>query len=331
MLNLKSYLTTSLVAALSILSQYGYADTVFLINGDRITGEIIELDDKQLTLKPSYTGKITLARSAISSLETDERRHWSVNRSLEHVTISAASEPRFVMINGQLTPLNEIRYSAIEASTDWLLSGSAEAAIDITQNTTHSQKLHAKGDMTLQSLNWRHDLKGEFRYETEESTPKRHSFEGRYTLDYLLSEHWLLRQEDFYEEDRLSTQQKNYYIAVGPGHRFWGVGRNKLDFVLTYNHFWVNTPYFEFDLYAWATALNYKQYWLGGELETYADLQMAFPEIPSIDYIANSTLGLRYLLTQRVYLTLKYDLNETKTDITNIKDSNYTLGLGMNF
>ncbi|MGL5392759.1 MAG: DUF481 domain-containing protein, partial [Shewanella sp.] len=271
------------------------------------------------------------ARSAISSLETSQPKHWSVNRSLEHVTIRAAQVPRFVIINDKLTPLNEVRYSATEANADWLLTGSAEAAIDITQNTTKSQKLHAKGDMTIQSLNWRHDLKSEFRYETEESTPKRNSFEGHYTLDYLLSEHWLLRQEDFYEEDRLSTQQRNYYIAVGPGHRFWGVGRNKLDFVLTYNHFWVKSPYFEFDLYAWATAINYKQYWLGGELETYADLQMAFPEIPSIDYIANSTLGLKYLLTQRIYLSLKYDLNETKTDVSNIKDSNYTLGLGMNF
>ncbi|MGL5392675.1 MAG: DUF481 domain-containing protein, partial [Shewanella sp.] len=100
--DLKSYLATSLIAGLLSPSLLCYADTVFLVNGDKITGDIIALDDKALTLKPSYTGQITLARSAISSLETSQPKHWSVNRALEHVTIHAAQVPRFVIINGEL-------------------------------------------------------------------------------------------------------------------------------------------------------------------------------------------------------------------------------------
>ena len=77
--------------------------------------------------------------------------------------------------------------------------------------------------------------------------------------------------------------------------------------------------------------MNYKQYWFGGVLETYADLQIAFPDTPTIDYISDATIGLKYLLTQQIYLSFKYDINETVSSALNTQNINYNLGLGVNF
>lgn len=329
--NLISNPALYLVAMLSSVSPLCYADTVFQLNGDKISGEIKEFNDQNLIINTSYTPKITIQRNAILSLEVTDPRPWSISHSIQNISIQASNEHGMVFINNQLTPVSELRYSQQYANSDWNFNGSVETTLDVTKNKKNSQKLHLKGDITAETLQWRHNLKTEVRYETEDDVTKRNTFEGHYSLDYLINEHWLLRQEDFYQQDKLGIDSHSYYAALGPGYRFWGAGRDKLDFVVTYNHFWLEQHSFKLELNAWAASLNYKQYWFGGILESYADLQIAFPDMPTIDYISNSTVGLKYLLTQRIYLSFKYDFNDTQTVIGNTRDTSYTLGLGVNF
>ncbi|MFG0456779.1 DUF481 domain-containing protein [Shewanella mangrovisoli] len=325
------YSSLALTLWLCGVSHHAIADTVFLNNGDKITGEIKALDEQNLVIKPSYAPKITIERSAVRSFETREPQPWSINRSIKEVTVQASELDSFVLIDDQQTPISELIYSELLSDSDWHYSGSVEAAIDVTHNSKNTQKLHAKGDVTAETLNWRHNLKSEVRYETEDKTTKRNTLEAHYSLDYLISDHWFLRQEDYYQEDKLNLDIRSYYAALGPGYRFWGVNRDKLDFVLTYNHFWLDYQVFTYELNAWAATINYKQYWFDGVLETYADLQIAFPDIPTIEYISDSTFGLKYLLTQQIYLSFKYDINETKSAVQHSRDISYSLGLGVNF
>ncbi|AAN53200.2 DUF481 domain-containing protein [Shewanella oneidensis MR-1] len=313
------------------LSGQSLADSVLLRNGDKITGEIKSFDEEHLVIKPSYSPKISIERSAIKSFETNHNQHWSINRTLQNVSIRSSDLDGFVLVNNRQTPISELVYSDRKSDSEWRYSGSVEAAIDVTSNTKNTQKLHAKSDLTAETLQWRHNLKNEVRYETEDKTTKRNTLEAHYSLDYLISEHWLLRQEDYFHEDRLDTSIRNYYAALGPGYRFWGVGRDKLDFVVTYNHFWIDSQIFTYQLNAWATTINYKQYWFDGVLETYADLQIAFPDTPTIDYISDVTLGLKYLLTQQIYLSFKYDISETMSSVRHTQNTTYNLGLGVNF
>ncbi|GIU33589.1 DUF481 domain-containing protein [Shewanella hafniensis] len=325
------YPTLSIAMLLVGLSGQSLADTVLLRNGDRITGEIKNFDEEHLIIKPNYSPKITIERSAIKSFETTQNHYWSINRTLHDVSIQYSDLDGFVLVNNRQTPISDLVFSDRKSDSEWRYSGSVEAAIDVTSNTKKTQKLHAKGDITAETLQWRHNLKTEVRYETEEKTTKRNTLEAHYSLDYLISEHWLLRQEDYFQEDRLDFPVRNYYAALGPGYRFWGIGRDKLDFVVTYNHFWLDSQIFTYQLNAWATTINYKQYWFDGVLETYADLQIAFPDTPTIDYISDSTIGLKYLLTQEIYLSFKYDINETQTPWHTTRDIKYNLGLGINF
>ncbi|MBM3759245.1 MAG: DUF481 domain-containing protein [Acidobacteria bacterium] len=47
-----------------------FADEVKLKNGDRLTGTVTRLDDKELTLKTEYAGDLKIKRDAIQSIET---------------------------------------------------------------------------------------------------------------------------------------------------------------------------------------------------------------------------------------------------------------------
>ena len=47
------------------------ADVLFLINGDRITGQIVDMGGTSVTIKPAYSDKFDVKLSDIETLEAD--------------------------------------------------------------------------------------------------------------------------------------------------------------------------------------------------------------------------------------------------------------------
>jgi len=64
---------------LLVLAACCWADEVKLMNGDRLSGTVVRLDDKELTLKTEYAGDLKIKREAVASIETTE----AVNVSLK--------------------------------------------------------------------------------------------------------------------------------------------------------------------------------------------------------------------------------------------------------
>ncbi len=60
-----------LVAFTAILAAGVTADTVSMKNGDRITGSILNSDDKTITVKTAYAGEVKIERSEIAALSSD--------------------------------------------------------------------------------------------------------------------------------------------------------------------------------------------------------------------------------------------------------------------
>ena len=66
-----NFASLCMLAALSVVSLNNYADTVLLANGDRISGEIQQLDNTSLNIKTDYSATIDIKLDAISSFSTD--------------------------------------------------------------------------------------------------------------------------------------------------------------------------------------------------------------------------------------------------------------------
>ena len=55
------------------------ADQIVLTNGDRITGQILKSDDKELVIKSEYAGEITVQWSAVQAITSTQPLHVSLN------------------------------------------------------------------------------------------------------------------------------------------------------------------------------------------------------------------------------------------------------------
>jgi putative salt-induced outer membrane protein YdiY len=55
------------------------ADQIVLTNGDRITGEILKSDDKELVIKSEYAGEVTVQWPAVQAITSTQPLHVSLN------------------------------------------------------------------------------------------------------------------------------------------------------------------------------------------------------------------------------------------------------------
>lgn len=311
---------------LSFLAQ---ADTLLLANGDRISGELIALDATTIKIKTAYAGTVTLDTNAVQSFHTDQLQHWQINLKPRQTLIHESDKHGHVNINGKTVAIRDLTLSP--AQSPWKKSGLLETALNVDNDNHRKEELHINTELNLESKHWRHAVKAEAKRDKEHNKVTEDTLELNYTLDYLFDAHWLARADSTYREEGTDITSQYWYLGIGPGYRLWGEGKDKLDAIFSYNRFWFNTGPFDLELDAWATTLDYQQFWFNEKLETFADISIAFPTLDAIDYIANTSSGLRYYFEHNIHLSFKYDYNETRVISGIVRDSGYVLGAGVNF
>lgn len=326
----KSRIITALFSIGSIsLCELAQADQVLLINGDHISGTITELNTDTLKINTDYAGDLSLKIEAIKSFYTEKNARWQINQKERQAIIHASDKRGHVLIDGKSIAINEMALTP--AQKTWKKSGLLETSLDVDNDNNRKEQLHINTELNLESKHWRHAFKAESKRDKEDNHVSEDTLELNYTLDYLFNTHWLLRADTTYREEGVDVTNQYWYLGLGPGYRLWGEGKDKLDLIFAHNRFWFSADVAELELSAWAVALDYEQFWFDEKLETFSDSRIAFPTIQAIDFIANTSSGLRYYLSHNIHLSLKYDYKETRYQLGTIKDSSYVVGAGVNF
>ncbi len=305
------------------------ADTLLLANGDRISGELLELSPNTVKIKTSYAGTLSLDINAIQSFHTDKPQHWQINLKPGHLLIQENAHPGHVTVEGHKIAIRDLRLYPNQPH--WKKSGLLETSLDVDNDDRRKEKIHINTEWKLESKHWRHELKAESKRDKEKNNVTEDTIDFNYTLDYLFDTHWFARLDSTYREEGVDITSQYWYLGTGPGYRLWGEGKDKLDVISSYNRFWFSTGQIDFELSAWGVTLDYEQYWFNEKLQTFSDIQIAYPTVDAIDYIANTSSGLRYYFEHNIHISFKYDYNETQFILGTVRDSSYILGAGANF
>jgi hypothetical protein len=147
MKGLRTALLGGLLVALSVLSigpanaQRGKTDVIVLKNGDRVTGEILELEYGLMRLETDDMGTISIEWSAIASI--DSQYVFDVQRAggRQYAGIIATSEDGQELVirdevGPQSVPLSSVvRVTELETGFWQRVSGSMSAGFDYTKST----------------------------------------------------------------------------------------------------------------------------------------------------------------------------------------------------
>ncbi|MEK1906568.1 MAG: DUF481 domain-containing protein [Pseudomonas sp.] len=320
---------------LLVLSLPATADTVWLNNGDRLSGEIILLDGGKLALKTKYAGRVLIDWKDIDTLSSDKplmlRRDGIDSEASEQ--LQAAGKGLVRVVNGSTVtvPLASITRLVPPRPLlkDRLWEGNLDAKLDLDRDEERTDEWKFKGDTRIEHGRWRHVLNGELERKTEDGDETEDNWELEYDLDRFFTDHWFWRAGYDHKEDQFSDVYRQRMLGSGPGYRFWDNELGRFDLITRYNRVALNSDYGEFDFNTWSLEWDYKRLLRGTRFEFYTTGTLHKPQIEAIDYILESEAGLRYRLNDWARLSLLYELEQLRGVGSSSSQRHYLIGVGV--
>lgn len=324
-----------LVPLLLGLALSARADSVWLSNGDRLSGEILLLDGGKLVLKTQYAGRVLIDWKDIETLSADKplmlRRQGFDSEQSERLKPAGPGQVRLVNGSEQVVPMAEIDRLVPPRPVlkDRIWEGNLDAKLDMERNEDRTDEWKLKGDTRIEHGRWRHVLRAELEHETENGERTEDNWELEYDLDRFFTEHWFWRGGYERHDDQFETISSQQVLGTGPGYRFWDDELGRFDLITQLNRVRLESSYDDLEFDSWSLEWDYKRLLWGSRLEFYTNAEVQVPEIDAIDYVFDGEAGLRYRVNEWARLSLLYELNQLRGLGSTISERHYLIGIGV--
>ncbi|MFP6849093.1 MAG: DUF481 domain-containing protein [Pseudomonas sp.] len=326
-----------LCLALSVAATSAFADTVWLKNGDRLTGQIKFYDGGKLLLATDYGGAIALDWNKIATLESDQELLIKENAITGERTKSLQSaEPgKVTLANGgapktvELASIQQI-LKPKPLVEDLVWKGNVDASLDYkraerdTDDYDISLKTQARHGL------WRHNAQADYNREYQDDVVTTDNWSAEYALDRFLTEKWFWQGRLEYKRDRIEEVRRQRTLGTGPGYQFWD---NELGAFSIAGL--INRSDYEFDtgerenFYAVSMKWDYNRYLIGKSVELFSDGEVGKPLNNVADYTLDAAVGLRYKLTDWASLNMKAEKDLVSGSEGELDETRYSLGFGV--
>ncbi|HGE2230219.1 DUF481 domain-containing protein [Pseudomonas aeruginosa] len=312
------------------------ADTVWMKNGDRLTGKITLFDGGKLLLKTDYGGDITLKWDKISTFESEQNLLVKQDAETgEHSKgIKAAGPGQVTLINGEP---KTVELASIQQMMppkpilqDWVWNGNVDFSLDRKQAENDVSDYDIDFKTNARHGLWRHNVQGEYNREKKNGQVSTDNYSGQYALDRFIDDHWFWQGQVAYKRDMIEDLAKKRTVGTGPGYQFWDnelgafsiatlVNRNDYEFADG------EKEYFYSSSFKW----DYNRYLLAKQFELFTNGEVSKPLQSGLDYELQTEAGIRYKLTSWASLSMKAEWDKFSGNDGNVNQRRYTFGLGV--
>ncbi|MBU1332751.1 MAG: DUF481 domain-containing protein [Gammaproteobacteria bacterium] len=325
----------TLLLILLILPLSAQAATVWLSNGDRLSGDIIALDGGKLALKTRYAGQVLIDWKDIDTLSSEAplliRRDGLDSEYSQQLAAAGTGMVRVVGDDTQTVPLASITRLVPPRPLfkDRVWQGNLDAKVDIKREQDSTEEWKLKGDTRLEHGRWRHLLSGESERESKDGKQTEDTWRLEYDLDRFFTRHWFWRAGVEQHNDRLAVITQQRLAGTGPGYRFWDDELGRFDLIGQLNRVYFTSDQGDLAFNTLSLQWDYKRLLSGTRLELYSLGEIQVPHIPQIDYVLDSEYGVRYRLNNWVRLSLLYELDQLRGLGQVASTQHYLLGVGV--
>ncbi|WP_407291929.1 DUF481 domain-containing protein [Stutzerimonas zhaodongensis] len=328
---------TLLCVTLSTLSLPTFADTVWLKNGDRLTGRISVLDGGKLLIETEYGGSIPVKWSQVATLESNQQLlvkqndvSGEVAKSLQAagdgmVTLSDGGASRTVALKS-ITQI--IHPKPLIQDLTW--KGNVDLAIDYKRAETDTDDYDISFKTSARHGLWRHNGSGSYNREYRNEVTSTDNWEAEYALDRFLDEHWFWQGRLEYKRDQIEDVRRQRSIGTGPGYQFWDneLGAFSLASLVNRSDYkFANGNTEEF--YSLAVKWNYNRYLVGKTFELFSSGEIGKPLETVADYQFDAEMGLRYKVTDWASLNMKAEKDIVSGAESDLDETRYSIGFGV--
>jgi len=327
------------------------ADEILFLNGDRLTGKMLNMHNETVSFKPELMGQITFDISKVESLTTDEPVKINFDDGTSITTKAITFEESKVLITGVNTggvlnvPPNEV-FSAGKPGAgrkaNW--SGSISGGFSKTDNDEDTTTYNAILQLQRRSPKHRLRMRGILFIEEEDNTKtnedgsetsKRETTEENFNsdarYDYFFKKKWFWSNGINYKRDIINDLKYRIITGSGLGYQILDTTNNEFDITtgLAYTKEQYTDEENSYLSFLFGVSLDCKL-WDSVRVNLDANLTPKIDE-PS-DYIARGFGGVKLNATDKFFINFntifEYNSQVKTADSTETK---FILGLGWDF
>ncbi|WHZ24532.1 MAG: hypothetical protein OJF47_003644 [Nitrospira sp.] len=222
-------LWTPLILSL-LFTATAWADEVYMTNGDRLTGRIVKMEDRVLTLQTDYGGEIKVDWGKVTRLKADSPLKLLIpEESLDLIRgffygTNGLREVTELGPEGPL-PLGDITAINLEPVR---LTGTITVGGNSTSGNSSTKAVNGAVRLTLHAHRQRLLIEGKYNYgQAGDQVTARNSL-ASLKHDYFLSKKVFIESFGMLEKDTLQNLQLRSTIGSGLGYQFYQSARTTL-------------------------------------------------------------------------------------------------------
>lgn len=315
------------------------ADVVTLRNGDRLSGELVQLKDGTLTFKALHAGTVKIPAAQIASLATDgpvTLRFKSGGYSTGRLTTAYAGTMWLSGANGlsggsvSIQDVAEI-HPGTEISRGFRWTGRVNVGASQQSGNTDTKSLHIDAAMTGRSEKDRLRFTGDFNREFDHHTRTEDNFTLFAQHDHFVSKKLYFYTNVKFQRDQLADLRLRTTVGTGGGWQIFEDDETNLS--VEAGPAYSNEDQItgdDRDFVAGRWAVNFDQ-WLWGKWAQLFHKHDGTVDLERTENVfIDSSTGLRFPLGNSFNLTLQADINwdNQPADDASTLDKKYMLTVG---
>ncbi|OZY62895.1 DUF481 domain-containing protein [Pseudomonas fragi] len=317
-----------------------FADTVWLKNGDRLSGKIKVFDGGKLLIQTEYAGAVPIDWKQVKTLESDQellvkQDAWTGEKAK---SLQAAEDGSVTLVNGEAP--KTVALASIQQLIkpkplveDMVWKGNVDVAMDYKRADMDTDDYDLDFKTTARHGAWRHHAEGEYNREFQNDVVTTDNWTAEYALDYFISDKWYWQGRLTYNRDRVEDISRQRTVGTGPGYQFWDdeLGAFSLGSLLNRTDYEYSDGKKD-NFYSLAMKWDYNRYLMGKTVSFFTNGELGKSLEGESDYSLDSEIGLRYKVTEWASLNLKAekDLIGSSSGSDNaLNKTRYTVGFGV--
>ena len=324
--------------AFAVVSTFAAADTVWMKNGDRLSGTIKVFDGGKLLIQTEYGGTIAIDWKQVKTLESDQellvkQDEYSGERAK---SLRAADSGKVTLINGEAPKTVELAsieqiLKPMPVVEDFVIKGNVDLAMEYQRAESDTDNYNVDFKTTARHGRWRHNAEGEYNRESQDGTTSANNWSAEYALDRFITDKWFWQGRMKYQRDHIENLSRQRTIGTGPGYQFWDdeLGAFSLGSLLNHTDYEF-TDGSKDNFYSLGMKWDYNRFLVGKSFELFTSGEVGKPFGNIADYALDAEMGLRYRVTEWASLNLKAEKEIISgTEESDLDRTHYTVGFGV--
>lgn len=299
-----------------ISAGYLLADEIYLINGDRISGEVLDMKENILAVKTSYAGKISIKWSEITGMKTDKEILVLLKNDRYISGATQETEKGKLIVNSagmsESVTISIPDVKSINFSDEKKLKLKARANIGLssTRGNTNKDSSHIDAEISARTEFNRYTAGGELNRTKSHNTETENNSIGYLKYDHFLSKSCFVYGNARFEKDKLKDLNLRSVYGVGTGYQFYETPIMNLYIEAGINY--VNEDYLTTQDNNYASgrwAVSYDRYFLDKTFQIFHFHEGYGSLENEDDYFIKSRTGVRVPLFTKINASLQINLD----------------------